>query len=582
MKTKRTIKDAYLSILPAQVLVSLIPHLTSIINGIVVGNNFSPNTIAIIGYMFPFLTFMTAIQSLFSYGGQIVAGNLMGAGELEKVNKLYSLCIQSLFIIGAALTVFGLTCSPVLSNMLGVNEAILAESNSYIRGLSIGFIATLATPFLMSFLQLAGSSTHVVIASALNAGLTLVFDMIALNVFKGDVFGIGLATALAQLLTMTYLLIMLARTHFVKFKLQKFDFTLLGDIAKSGYSRMGAYLLNTICTTIMVRQIEAVGGLNSSTATSIFFSACGLVDCLTVAGMTSITMLGSVFAGEENEEAIHQVLKTHLRYGALLNFIGGILFIVLANPIAKLFGASGEILPLTVTCLRCYALHILIAGLFEPITSFFQAIGKTKMPFVLTFIAQFVCKIIIIFALGNTIGVVGIWLCYFLTSVIGDILLLIVAAYSTKKQNRPKFDFICYDGAKSFKNTISVQVKTKEDLANALDDIEAFCLNNGVEKPKTLAIRLSAEENIANILDHGFTKSKKKDLLVDTFVGLGDEKTRLIYHDNSVQFDPLKRFTVYEHEGPSLKGAGIKIVNRLAKNISYQFTFGMNVLMVDM
>ena len=67
------------------------------------------------------------------------------------------------------------------------------------------------------------------------------------------------------------------------------------------------------------------------------------------------------------------------------------------------------------------------------------------------------------------------------------------------------------------------------------------------------------------------------------FIGIDDNKTRLVFQDNSEQFDPLTRFKVYKNKNDEfIKDVSIQIVKGLAKDISYQFSFGMNILMIDL
>ena len=96
------IKNAFITILPAQLLAALIPYLSGIINGLVLGNFYDNSLISVIGYTMPVVYFQSAIRTLFSIGGGATAGNYMGKGDLGKVNEAFRLCVQTLIIIGAA------------------------------------------------------------------------------------------------------------------------------------------------------------------------------------------------------------------------------------------------------------------------------------------------------------------------------------------------------------------------------------------------------------------------------------------------------------------------------------------------
>ena len=97
------IKNAFITILPAQLLAALIPYLSGIINGLVLGNFYDNSLISVIGYTMPVVYFQSAIRTLFSIGGGATAGNYMGKGDLGKVNEAFRLCVKTLIIIGAAM-----------------------------------------------------------------------------------------------------------------------------------------------------------------------------------------------------------------------------------------------------------------------------------------------------------------------------------------------------------------------------------------------------------------------------------------------------------------------------------------------
>ena len=95
---------------------------------------------------------------------------------------------------------------------------------------------------------------------------------------------------------------------------------------------------------------------------------------------------------------------------------------------------------------------------------------------------------------------------------------------------------------------------------------------------------LCLEEMAGNIVSHGFTKAsekRQKNLVIDITVAVRAGEVTAGIRDNAPQFDPFKKLEMYkENEADPCKNMGIRMVSRIAKEMKYQSTLGMNVLSV--
>ena len=81
-----------------------------------------------------------------------------------------------------------------------------------------------------------------------------------------------------------------------------------------------------------------------------------------------------------------------------------------------------------------------------------------------------------------------------------------------------------------------------------------------------------------NIVQHGFTKDKKKHS-VDIRVAHKGDDVILRIRDDCVPFDPAERKDLVEPEDRA-KNMGIRLVYRMAKDIRHQNILGLNVLTI--
>ena len=417
----------------------------------------------------------------------------------------------------------------------------------------------------------------------INAGLNLLFDLAAVTVFDAGINGIGLATALAQWLTAAYLVISIRKTGFVNFSTESSDIRILKSVSRAGLTSCLLILMEAVRNSILVERSFAVGGLAASDTTSILFSASGLVDFITTGFVVSAGMVASLYAGEENEDGLKGTARWGTLVGGIAGILSGILLFILAKPVALAFGSRQAGLELAMICLRTYAVYIMIANPFQIMLRMYQSLRRLEINFAILFTKEILVSIPVIYLLGNKLGAKGLWACFPIGAAFGTLMIVIISAYMSWKQGRKSLDFLWYNENEIFKDSENCYISNYKDMHAALRSIDDFCRRNRMDKKSAIACRLLSEENMTRLLEHGVKFSKKRDLLINLFAGTDGEKTRLVFQDNSQQFDPFKRFRLYEDDDDELiRDASVSIVHSLSNDITYQFSFGMNILMIDM
>ena len=86
------------------------------------------------------------------------------------------------------------------------------------------------------------------------------------------------------------------------------------------------------------------------------------------------------------------------------------------------------------------------------------------------------------------------------------------------------------------------------------------------------------EEMAGNVVDHGFTKDKKRHT-VDVRVSHKAGDVILRIKDDCVSFNPGERLTITGSDD-MMKNIGIRMVFKMAKDIQYQNILGLNVLTI--
>ena len=124
----------------------------------------------------------------------------------------------------------------------------------------------------------------------------------------------------------------------------------------------------------------------------------------------------------------------------------------------------------------------------------------------------------------------------------------------------------------------TISINKIEEVVDVSRGIESFCKDNGIDSKRAMLSGLCAEEMAGNIVEHGFKKDKKKNNMIDVLACIENDEVYLRLRDNCVPFDPHTKLKMYTDD--PLKNVGIKMVSKIAKQMNYQTTFGMNVLTI--
>ena len=127
---------------------------------------------------------------------------------------------------------------------------------------------------------------------------------------------------------------------------------------------------------------------------------------------------------------------------------------------------------------------------------------------------------------------------------------------------------------------MDLSLQTMEQVVEVSRQVEAFCLEKGVDRRRAMLSGLCLEEMAGNVVLHGFTKDKRRHS-VDLRVVYKDGELFLRIKDDCRPFDPTEYLRILQPEDVT-QNVGIRMVLAIAKKVSYQQILGMNVLCLRM
>lgn len=585
MNKKETgiISQLYWKLLPSQIFCSMVACLSTLISGLIVGNSLDSDSVAALGMVGILSAFIGVVSSLVSGGARIVCGKYIGRGQFDRVSSAFSASVLMLVIFGSLVTASYLLFGEQIAILLGAKGPIIETTSLYIRANALGIIALTLSPCLMSFLDMNNQSKYSLLCAIILAACSLLFGLINIHMFNGGLFGMGIANGLSQIVCLICLLFRYIKDKTLPhIETKGLMVAIYKEIVILGLPS-ALIVLYQVRNIFLNRFAGNIGGEEALTALSILMTCSGIFDSVAVGIGSTILMINSVMYGEGDRDSINRFFIFSVKMSVAMNTIKGIIFALLSKPIALLFGAEGAILPLTVNLLICYALSMPLNGMPTAWLNTYAAVGKSKLVNSLYPFTCFIFPIVFIVIFEPLLKINAIWLSYAAAEVLMIFTMVILSTIKNKHFPHHLSDLLILDKSFGYEknDSLSISVTTVEEVCNVSKMVNDFAIERGADKKRAYMIGLCLEEMASNIVLHGFTKGKKNGkYYIDIYVRYEDDKFYTRIRDNAPEFNPQRRLEK-DKDDPT-KNMGIKMVNKLATNMYYQTTFGMNVLTIEL
>lgn len=170
----------------------------NMVDSVVVGNFVGPNAIAAVGTCGSMNFFCFSLSSGLAIGIGIIISQFFGAKDDKNVRKTIANSIYVLGIATIIISVLGFCICPFVLKLLNCPENILPDAVIYMRTTCCGIVFVVLYNGVASILRALGDSKSPLYFLILSSVINLILDLIFVLVFKWAVFGVAIATVIAQ------------------------------------------------------------------------------------------------------------------------------------------------------------------------------------------------------------------------------------------------------------------------------------------------------------------------------------------------------------------------------------------------
>lgn len=187
-------------VLPSIVMM-VFTSIYGVVDGLFVSNFAGKTPFAAINLVMPFIMVLGGIGFMIGTGGTALVSKVLGEGEPEKAKRYFTMMILFTLLVGAVLTVFGVTMMEKVARFLGATDEMLHDCVLYGR-IVISFTTAFMLQNVFQSFLIAAEKPKLGLIATVAAGVTnMALDALFIAGFHWGVAGAAIATVLAQLLS---------------------------------------------------------------------------------------------------------------------------------------------------------------------------------------------------------------------------------------------------------------------------------------------------------------------------------------------------------------------------------------------
>jgi Na+-driven multidrug efflux pump len=497
-------------------------------------------------------------------GGSVMCSIAKAEFDNEKSNRIFTVSIISLVLIGILFSLFGTLFSSqiiaILCPFAQIHSSVFQYYSVYI--FEIPFLCYI---MCLSYFIRADGMADLPFRSLLVANVAnIIFDIIFMGVFGWGLSGAAGATILGYVLGCIYI-----STYFfnskrtlklVSVKFKSFMGT-IANICKSGFSGASTQLYFTIKLFIINTLITIYIGQYGLVAFNICCNSLFILYMFLIGTAQTMSPIVSVYYQEEDYKSVDYIMNKSLKIVLASSLILSALFIACPEMILMLYKVTNPSdIPIVLNAIRIFSLSYVGIAITFLYTFYAQAIQKDKLSNVISVLEGCVFPVMFAFLLSFLMGADGIWISFTVAEVLTILYIFVYSRYLNKKTDGEYSGFFINkhnDDEKVFAYTIKGDINQAVDLSS---QVQEYLKGN----KSAVLVSLAIEEMLVNIININENVDA-----IDVIVKNNDENILISVKDTGVDFNPVV-------ENDALEFDNISVLNKIADKIEYSRVLGLN------
>ncbi len=392
--------------------------------------------VAAVGSAGMFMWFSEGISLIPRMGGQVLTGQALGAGDVERARRFCRTALQSGAVFASIFMLLAIFLRKQMISVFALNEsATVAAAELYLAIVALGTLPSFLVRIMTGLLTAAGNSHTPFRITVVGLVLNMLLDPLFIFVFKLGVAGAAIATVLSQ--TVVFLLFVhVLRTHEL-FK----DLRLFSLAASKDYGKMlrigvpaGLQTMFYSSVSMLLARLVAVFG-DTAVAVARVGGQIESLAWMTADGLSAaINAFTAQNFGAANALRLKQGYRFALLFATIVGLASAALLFIFPEAIMGLFFHESEAVLIGAVYLFVMAFSQVFMSVEIMTTGAFSGYGLTIIPSTVITIFT-VLRLPLAYLLSRTsLGLVGIWWAISASSIAKGIILCVWFLIFQKKR----------------------------------------------------------------------------------------------------------------------------------------------------
>ena len=407
------VSRAVIALAVPTVLSQLITVLYNMADTFFIGQLNDPSKVAAATISMPPFILLAGLANLFGIGGSSLVSRSLGAGDVERARRTSAFCI---WCAGAVALLYGLSFTvfkPQLLSLIGATDTTYEYCYEYLFWtVTVGAVPTVLSACLAHLVRSVGLSRKAGIGIALGGIMNIVLDPIFIFGFKLDIIGAAVATALSNVISLCYFVVVILRSSQGDcITASPRHISLRGGIVREVLSvglpnfimNVMAIVSNTVLNNIMSPYPDAaMAGIGIAKK----------IDMMTLAvsiGMSQgvISLIGYNYASK-NYKRMYDAVKVAFKYLLVVSVATTLFLLLLAAPVSGIFINDAETVGYAKYFMRVLSLICPMQAVSLMTITIMQALGQKNRPFIASFARKGAFDVPFMFVMNLAFGVMGV------------------------------------------------------------------------------------------------------------------------------------------------------------------------------
>lgn len=395
------------------VIMMLFTSIYNVVDGFFVSNFVGKASFAAVNLIMPLLMIGGAIGFMIGTGGSALIAKLLGAGEKEKANRIFSLLICTTVVIGIALSVFGMIFFRRIAFRLGARGEVLEDCVRYGMILLPSLVMFLLQNEFQSFLIVA-AKPKLGLALTVAAGCTnIALDALFVAFFRWGLAGAAAATVISECIGGLIPLAYFIKPNKTPLRLTKtyLDWNALFKTFTNGSSELMSNISMSVVSMLYNFRLIRFAGENGVAAYGVIMYIGFVFSAIFFGYMLGSSPIVSYHFGAGNRSELKNLFRKSIAFIAVIGIAMTAIAVLSAPKIAHIFvGYDEELHNLTVRALTLYSFAFLFTGFNIFGSAFFTALNDGFISALISFLRTLIFEVAAVLVLPSFFGIDGVWL----------------------------------------------------------------------------------------------------------------------------------------------------------------------------